>query len=217
MKNRWSRCFRWLSLLLVMLLVTACGKSAGSTSSGTGLVVVDEGSSSKAAADSLSISKDASNEDSQELTSSGNEAESQESLSNATVEEESQGPESTTENPAQSGRKVSVVEEGTYTSKEEVAAYLHEFGHLPSNYITKTKAKKLGWDSSRKNLWRVAPGMSIGGGYFANAEGLLPEGDYRECDIDFNGKNANAKRLVYSDDGRIYYTDDHYKSFERLY
>lgn len=111
-------------------------------------------------------------------------------------------------------------ENGTYTSKEEVAAYLHEYGHLPSNFITKKEAKNLGWVSSEGNLDEVAPGMSIGGDYFGNYEGNLPEAkgrDYYECDIDFDGTYRNAKRIVFSNDGLIYYTEDHYETFELLY
>lgn len=114
----------------------------------------------------------------------------------------------------------SLPEEGTYTSKEDVAAYLHQYGHLPSNYITKKEAKALGWVSSEGNLDEVAPGMSIGGDYFGNYEGLLPEADHREyheCDIDFDGTYRNAKRIIYSNDGLIYYTEDHYETFELLY
>ena len=113
-----------------------------------------------------------------------------------------------------------ISEDGTYTSKEEVAAYLHEYGHLPSNFITKKEAKKLGWISSERNLDEVAPGKSIGGDYFGNYEGNLPETktrDYYECDIDFDGTYRNGKRIVYSNDGLIYYTEDHYETFELLY
>ena len=113
-----------------------------------------------------------------------------------------------------------ISEEGTYTSKEEVAAYLNEYGHLPSNFITKKEAQKLGWVSSEGNLDEVAPGMSIGGDYFGNYEGLLPEADdrdYYECDIDFDGTYRGGKRIVFSNDGLIYYTEDHYESFELLY
>ena len=113
-----------------------------------------------------------------------------------------------------------ISEEGTYTSKEEVAAYLYEYGHLPSNFITKKQAKELGWVSSEGNLEEVAPGMSIGGDYFGNYEGILPETndrDYYECDIDFDGTYRNSKRIVYSNDGLIYYTEDHYETFELLY
>ena len=110
--------------------------------------------------------------------------------------------------------------DGTYTSKEDVSAYLHEYGHLPSNFITKKEAKKLGWVSNEGNLDEVAPGMSIGGDYFGNYEGILPEAeerDYYECDIDFDGTYRNAKRIVFSNDGLIYYTEDHYETFEQLY
>ena len=113
-----------------------------------------------------------------------------------------------------------VEEAGEYTSKEEVAAYLHLFGHLPDNFITKKEAKKLGWVSSEGNLWEVAPGKSIGGDYFGNYEGLLPEKngrEYHECDIDSDGSYRGAKRIIFSDDGLIYYTEDHYESFELLY
>lgn len=113
-----------------------------------------------------------------------------------------------------------VEEDGTYTSKEEVAEYLHTYGHLPSNFITKKEAKKLGWVSKEGNLWEVAPGMSIGGDYFGNYEGNLPEAedrDYYECDIDFDGTYRNGKRIVFSNDGLIYYTEDHYETFELLY
>lgn len=113
-----------------------------------------------------------------------------------------------------------ITEDGEYSSKDEVAEYLHLYGHLPPNYITKSEAQDLGWVSSKGNLWKVAPGMSIGGDRFGNREGLLPTAKgrrYYECDIDFDGKYRNAKRIVFSNDGLIYYTEDHYESFELLY
>lgn len=109
-------------------------------------------------------------------------------------------------------------EDGQYTSKEEVAAYLKEFGHLPDNFISKEEAKELGWDSKEGNLSEVAPGKSIGGDYFGNYEGALPEGKtYHECDINSDGGYRGAERIVYSEDGCIYYTEDHYVTFELLY
>ncbi len=110
------------------------------------------------------------------------------------------------------------VEEGEpYDTAEEVAAYLELYGELPVNYLTKEEARELGWEASAGNLWDVAPGASIGGDYFGNFEGLLPEeGDYREADIEYDGGYRNAKRLVYSADGYYYYTDDHYASFEEI-
>lgn len=108
-------------------------------------------------------------------------------------------------------------EDGTYTTKEDVALYIHLYGHLPDNFITKKEAQALGWPGG--SLEPYAPGMCIGGSRFGNYEGLLPEGrTYTECDIDTLGaKSRGAKRIVFSDDGLIYYTEDHYESFELLY
>lgn len=116
-------------------------------------------------------------------------------------------------------------ENGSYTSKDDVALYIYTYKKLPSNYITKDEAKKLGWDNTKGNLNKILNGKSIGGDVFGNYEKNLPvvKGrKYYECDIDFDGKKRNAKRIVYADDfdeeiGFIYYTDDHYKTFERLY
>lgn len=106
---------------------------------------------------------------------------------------------------------------GTYTSPEDVAAYIHTFSTLPSNFITKKEAQALGWVSTLGNLWDVAPGKSIGGDYFGNYEKLLPDGNYHECDVNYAGGYRGAERLVYSTDGRIYYTNDHYATFTQLY
>ena len=111
-------------------------------------------------------------------------------------------------------------ESGTYTSKEDVATYIHRFGHLPDNFITKKEAKNAGWVRSKGNLSEAAPGKSIGGERFGNYEGILPEKEgrqYYECDIDSDGGYRGAKRIVYSDDGLVYYTEDHYETFELLY
>ncbi len=110
-------------------------------------------------------------------------------------------------------------EDGTYNSKEDVALYIHIYGKLPSNFITKKEAKKLGWPGG--SLEDYAPGKSIGGDYFGNYEGLLPTKEgrkYYECDIDTLGKSKRgAKRIIYSNDGLIFYTEDHYESFDLLY
>lgn len=111
-------------------------------------------------------------------------------------------------------------EAGSYTQKDDVAAYIHLYGHLPENYITKNEARALGWVSKKGNLDDVAPGMSIGGDRYGNYEGLLPEEpgrDYFECDVNYNGGYRGKDRIIYSDDGLIYYTNDHYQSFEQLY
>lgn len=113
------------------------------------------------------------------------------------------------------------VEHGSsYTSKKEVAAYLHEYGELPPNFISKTKAKKAGWVPSEGNLEEVCPGMSIGGSVFYNDDGKLPDAEGRtwhECDIDYDGGMRGPERIVWSTGGLIYYTPDHYETFEQLY
>ena len=112
---------------------------------------------------------------------------------------------------------ITVDRNGEYDDKDHVALYIHTYGKLPSNYITKKQAQNLGWSGG--SLEKYAPGKSIGGSRFGNNEGLLPAGHtYYECDIDTRGKKSRgAKRIVYSSDGLIYYTDDHYETFERLY
>lgn len=107
-----------------------------------------------------------------------------------------------------------------YSTPEEVALYLYVFVELPPNFLTKDEARDLGWVSSEGNLWEVADGMSIGGDIFGNREGLLPEDDahvYYECDVNYEGGFRGSERVVFSDDGLIYYTGDHYESFELLY
>ncbi len=124
------------------------------------------------------------------------------------------------EDQTPSGQEETALEEkGVYSSKEEVALYIHLYNHLPSNYITKKEAQSLGWNGG--SLEPYAPGKCIGGDRFGNYEGLLPEKKgrtYTECDIDTLGaKNRGGKRIVFSNDGLIYYTGDHYESFILLY
>ncbi len=106
-------------------------------------------------------------------------------------------------------------EDGWYYDLENVTAYLMAYGRLPSNYITKRDAEDLGWSGG--SIQRFKEGAAIGGGRFGNYEGLLPEGKYTECDIDTDGASSRgAKRLVFSTDGRYYYTDDHYETFAEV-
>ena len=134
-------------------------------------------------------------------------------------------PETEAEAPAPAvqeapeAEKPVIDENGEYTTKDEVALYIHTYGHLPSNFITKKQAEALGWDGG--SLEPFAPGKSIGGGYFGNYEGLLPDAKGRkwtECDINTRGKKSRgAERIVFSNDGLIYYTPDHYETFVLLY
>ena len=110
-------------------------------------------------------------------------------------------------------------EDGWYYSAELVSLYLQTYGHLPENFITKDEARELGWEGG--SVEDFAPGYAIGGDKFGNREGLLPTAKgrkYYECDIDTDGRSSRgAKRIVFSNDGLIYYTEDHYESFELLF
>ena len=109
-------------------------------------------------------------------------------------------------------------EDGSYTTAEDVCAYLLEYGRLPSNFITKKEAEALGWPGG--SLEPYAPGKCIGGDRFGNYEGKLPKAKGRtwtECDINTLGKRSRgAERIIFSNDGLIYYTGDHYDTFELL-
>ena len=120
---------------------------------------------------------------------------------------------------AQEEETPAIEEDGTYTTKEDVARYIHTYGHLPDNFIAKKQVQALGWEGG--SLEPYAPGKCIGGSRFGNYEGTLPEKDgrtYTECDIDTLGaEKRGGKRIVFSNDGLIYYTEDHYETFELLY
>lgn len=120
---------------------------------------------------------------------------------------------------AEESQPESLPEDGNYSSRDDVALYIHTYGHLPGNFITKKEARELGWSGG--SVEDYAPGKCIGGDHFGNYEGLLPEKSgrsYTECDIDTLGSSGRgAKRIIFSNDGLIYYTDDHYASFTLLY
>ncbi len=137
------------------------------------------------------------------------------------VEEEPvSDPPPVEEEPAPEEEELPAIDEfGSYTTKDDVALYLHTYGTLPQNFMTKNEARALGWEGG--GLDPYADGMCIGGDRFGNYEGLLPEKDgrtYQECDIDtLHADSRGPKRIVFSNDGLIYYTEDHYESFSLLY
>ena len=199
-------------LLLVMLLMFApagCGKKKAQATTESPVVVTTEATTeakTEATTEATTevVTTEATTETTTEATTEVTTEATTEAVTEATTEAASEAEES-------------LDKDGEYTSKEDVALYIHLYGELPSNFITKKEAKKLGWSGG--SLEDYAPGKSIGGDVFGNREGVLPDyGKYHECDIDTKGKKKRgAKRIVYSDDGRVYYTDDHYKSFTQLY
>ena len=121
--------------------------------------------------------------------------------------------------PTEYGSRDDIDEDGSYYTKDDVALYLYLYGHLPPNYMTKSEAQALGWENG--DLDEYEYGACIGGDRFYNYEGYLPEEDgreYFECDVDtLHQDSRGPKRIVYSDDGLIYYTEDHYATFVLLY
>ena len=151
------------------------------------------------------------------------EAETSEALSSTAAEETRAAKKSATatrasERGTEAGNGIS--EDGSYTSRDEVALYLHTYGKLPKNFISKKEVEEQGFRFGEGDFGEAFPGMSVGGSRFGNYDGNLPEKSgrrYYECDIDYTGGRRNAKRLVYSNDGLIFYTEDHYKTFTQLY
>ena len=195
--KKWFRS-RWLCLILAVILTAGLftGCKAGT------------GQSGQEAASTLTSVSEETQETASTLISVSDDTQEEAS---ALITVPDQGQEDGAQDPGQA-----IAEDGSYTTKEDVALYIHTYGKLPPNFITKKAAQKLGWEGG--SLEPYAPGKCIGGNYFGNYEGILPEGNYKECDIDTLGKKSRgAKRIIYSDDGRIYYTEDHYKSFTQLY
>ena len=206
-----------LSVLLVLamgLALVGCGKKKKnneSTTAATVTVITTEATTEKTSEKTTDKTSEKNTEVSTEKTSET----TTEITTEATTEITTEVPTVTTEEQTTALDDI-IDEDGSYTSKEDVALYLHTYGRLPQNFITKKEAQKLGWSGG--SLERYAPGKCIGGDKFGNYEGLLPAGRYYECDIDTLGKKARgAKRIIYSDDGRIYYTEDHYETFTLLY
>ena len=126
------------------------------------------------------------------------------------------------EEPAQQQdtKKTDKKAQGPIIEPQAIADYIFEHGELPDNFITKKEAQNLGWDSSWNYVSDVAPGKSIGGDRFGNYEGLLPSKKGRtwyEADCYYTKGKRNAHRILFSNDGLVYYTDDHYESFTQMF
>ncbi|WP_228438542.1 ribonuclease domain-containing protein [Chryseobacterium pennae] len=102
------------------------------------------------------------------------------------------------------------------TEEKMVISYVKQNHKLPDYYITKNEARKQGWNPSKGNLCEVLPGKAIGGDKFGNREGRLPDGDkYFEADVNYDCGGRNADRIIYTKNGDVYLTKNHYKSFEK--
>ena len=224
--KRLASVIKWMIPLIMAIALlfgtSGCGKSAAQPEATTAAFELVETTaalqSSAAQQPGTPVMTSPSQED-KTISQSETAEETTEAFTEESEEETAAEAEEESEEEPEESPEASVTEDGEYTSKEEVAEYIHLFGHLPSNFITKKEAKALGWEGG-DSLGKLAPGKSIGGDRFGNYEGQLPDEKgrkYTECDIDYKGKKRNAKRIVFSNDGLIFYTDDHYKTFEQLY
>ena len=194
--KRWKKFF---ALLLCVLLVLGLAAGCGRT-----------GTESETASEEISLTVRDNDAGGGEAPQTENPPEEEEIQDTGPEEQAQAAPE--TDNSA-------IDRNGSYTSKEDVALYLHTYGELPSNFITKNEARAAGWEGGA--LEHYCPGKCIGGDRFGNREGLLPKAKGRtwtECDINTLGaRSRGAERIVFSNDGLIYYTGDHYESFQLLY
>ena len=186
--------------LLLLCLITALSVVVGCSKKKTTKVTTTSETTASATTTEATAKEESTQEESKKETE---------------TEEKETASESTTEGTTEA----LIDEDGEFTSKDDVALYIHTYGHLPKNFVTKKVARDAGWEGG--SLEDYYPGCSIGGDVFGNREGSLPKKSgrtYYECDIDTKGKKSRgAKRIVFSNDGLVYYTDDHYETFTLLY
>ena len=202
--------------------LTSSSKSSSSSKKETSSSSDKKVSSSSERVESSSASKETSSS-SEKITSSDKSSSSNKSFSSSSEQIEfSSSDEKSSSSVATKSIYEAVEESGLYTTKDSVAAYLCKFDKLPSNYVGKNEGKTL-YESKTGNTfekWNFNPwttlGVMIGGDVFDNREGLLPSGSYHEADVDYSAKNRGTKRLIYQSDCVIYYTADHYESFDKL-
>ena len=204
-----------LILALIMLIIaTACGGTSKPAADSTA-----KGGTPAAESSILQESRSQKESGKTDQKDQGSAAADSKKAEQPEASEESKAAAAESSTSVKEETEGSLDPDGSYTSKEDVALYLHLYGKLPSNFITKKEAKALGWQGG--SLEPYAPGKCIGGDRFGNYEGILPKvkgRTYYECDIDTLGKKKRgAKRIIYSSDGQIYYTGDHYETFELLY
>lgn len=195
-------------LVLVLALLTGCA-------------LLDEPQPGSSSATQSETSDAASQHDQGEAGQRADDDEGTSSERPVDGEDNQQGGATDAEAGGSNGAANDVSHEATdlYAEYTALADYIRVHGELPDHYLTKREARELGWDPQQGNLHEVAPGMSIGGDRFGNREGLLPERKGRvwyEADIGYDGGHRGAERVVYSNDGLIYVTLDHYRTFEQI-
>lgn len=102
------------------------------------------------------------------------------------------------------------------TNEKTVIDFVKQNHELPNYYLTKNEAKKMGWIASKGNLCEALPGRAIGGDKFGNREKQLPMGEqYYEADVNYHCGNRQTDRIIFTKNGTVYLTKNHYKTFEK--
>lgn len=102
------------------------------------------------------------------------------------------------------------------TAEKRVIDFVQTHKELPEYYLTKVEARSQGWVASKGNLCAVLPGHAIGGDKFSNREKTLPVGaQYFEADVNYTCGRRNADRIVFTKNGDVWLTHDHYKTFQK--
>lgn len=107
-----------------------------------------------------------------------------------------------------------------FTDPQAIADYIFANRRLPDHFITRREAEALGYDADRNFLSDVAPGLSLGGDRFGNYENLLPKAStrtWKECDANYISGPRGTERIIYSNDGLVYYTADHYETYTQMF
>ena len=112
------------------------------------------------------------------------------------------------------------VEAGNATKNEKDGAdyWLKHFGELPEYYVTKEELIKYGWSDGKKPS-KFAPGKMYSKGVYENSDGHLPDAPGRiwyEADINYYEGRRNRHRVLWSNDGLIFVTYDHYETFYEI-
>ena len=137
-----------------------------------------------------------------------------ETSQNSTVNHRNSESDFSRENPGKSSTFSGNIDE--LTEERKVIDYVKVNKQLPDYYLTKSEARNQGWIASKGNLCDVLPGRAIGGDKFSNREKTLPKGEqYFEADVNYNCGHRNADRIVFTKNGEVWLTHDHYKSFQK--
>lgn len=115
---------------------------------------------------------------------------------------------------------IEAIEAGNATNNGTDGAdyWLKYYGSLPDYYISSAQLEALGWEYGDRPS-KFAPGKMLGGGIYDNEDRKLPHRIgriWREADINYTPGKRNRHRILWSNDGLIFVTYDHYHTFYEI-